>query len=113
MSVVKKILDSQTIGCEWPRPEIGVFHLIFLFAFHADGTPVSEEIPFPSPPRHCDQLVLINAAPLGTGLNMAKPARLSATAENSRVDLCLIRSKAPVLKSTQDQITVRQVGFEV
>ena len=35
--VVRKILFSQTIGEEWPRPAIGVFHAIFLSAPHSIG----------------------------------------------------------------------------
>src|SRR5215470_5865855 len=69
MSVVRKILAPQIIGCEWPRPVIGVFHLMFLFRFHSDGTLISDETPLPSPPRHCDQLVAAGAASVEHGPN--------------------------------------------
>src|SRR5688500_19778893 len=56
IAVVTKILLSQTIGDEWPRPSIGVFHLMFLVVLHSAGKFFSVEIPEPSGPRHCSQL---------------------------------------------------------
>src|SRR5688500_19193773 len=56
IAVVTKILLSQTIGDEWPRPSIGVFHLMFLLVLHSAGKFFSVEIPDPSGPRHCGQL---------------------------------------------------------
>src|SRR5262245_48861287 len=110
MSVVRKILFPHTIGCEWPCPAIGVFHLTFLSTLHSVGTLVSDEIPVPSGPRHCDQLVLAGAAPVVNGLNAANATRLRTKAENSRVDTRFISSSS-CLDNAQDQITVRQAGF--
>src|SRR5689334_24662806 len=56
IAVVKKILLSQTIGDECPRPAIGVFHLMFFVGVHSAGRFFSFEIPEPSGPRHCGQL---------------------------------------------------------
>src|SRR5262245_48593673 len=89
MSVVRKTLAPHTIGCEWPRPSIGVFHLMFLSTFHSVGRLVSDEIPVPSEPRHCDQFEP-GAASVNDGLNAANASRLRAKAENSRVDTRLI-----------------------
>src|SRR6185503_9964830 len=55
IAVVTKIRFSQTIGDEWPRPSIGVFHLMFFEVFHSAGKFFSVEIPVPSGPRHCGQ----------------------------------------------------------
>src|SRR5262249_59124356 len=90
MSVVRKILFPQTIGCEWPRPAIGVFHLMFLSMPHSVGTLVSEETPVPSGPRHCDTLIAPGAAAPDNGLNAASATRHRVKAESSRVDTRLI-----------------------
>src|SRR4026208_1927401 len=58
IAVVRKILFPQTIGDECPRPEIGVFHLIFLVVLHCVGRFFSSEVPCPEGPRHCGQLAL-------------------------------------------------------
>src|SRR5207249_4648867 len=55
IAVVRKILFPQTMGEEWPRPAIGVFHLMFLVALHSVGRFFSVEIPCPPGPRHCGQ----------------------------------------------------------
>src|SRR5689334_3981342 len=55
IAVVRKILFPQTIGEEWPRPAIGVFHLMFLVAVHSVGRFFSVETPCPPGPRHCGQ----------------------------------------------------------
>src|ERR1051325_3353767 len=55
-AVVRKTLLPQTIGDEWPRPSIGVFHLIFFDAFQVVGRFFSSEVPCPDGPRHCGQL---------------------------------------------------------
>src|SRR5688500_8566670 len=55
IDVVTKILFSHTIGDEWPRPSIGVFHLMFFVVLHSAGRFFSLEIPEPSGPRHCGQ----------------------------------------------------------
>src|SRR5262245_24357529 len=89
MSVVRNTFAPQTIGCEWPCPAIGVFHLMFLSTLHSVGTLVSDEIPVPSPPRHCDQFEP-GAEVVDNGLNAATASRLRASAENSRVDTRLI-----------------------
>src|SRR5262245_16904364 len=89
MSVVKKTFAPQTIGCEWPCPAIGVFHLMFFSTLHSVGTLVSDETPVPSAPRHWDQFEP-GAAVVNNGLYAANAIRLRAKAENSRVDTRLI-----------------------
>src|SRR5215470_7951449 len=89
MSVVRKTFAPQTIGCEWPRPSIGVFHLMFLSTFHSVGTLVSDETPAPSGPRHCDQFEP-GAALVENVLNTANAIRHKAKAENSGIDTRLI-----------------------
>src|SRR6185436_3193983 len=54
-AVVRKIFFPQTIGEEWPRPSIGVFHLIFFDAFQVVGRFFSSDVPWPEGPRHCGQ----------------------------------------------------------
>src|SRR5262245_30022137 len=56
IAVVRKILFPQTTGEECPRPAIGVFHLMFLLAFHSAGRLVSVDTPLPPGPRHWGQL---------------------------------------------------------
>src|SRR6266511_2513558 len=75
IAVVRKILFPQTIGDEWPRPAIGVFHLIFLVALHVLGRSFSSEIPCPEGPLHCGQLV---------------PAKAPAEFSNSNVEIAMI-----------------------
>ncbi|MCG3119275.1 MAG: hypothetical protein ALAOOOJD_01636 [bacterium] len=58
ISAVRKTLLPHTIGEELPLPESGVFHLMFLLLLHSAGRLVSVEIPVPSEPRHCDQLLV-------------------------------------------------------
>jgi hypothetical protein len=82
---------------------------MFLSTLHSVGTLVSDEIPVPSPPRHCDQFEP-GAAVVENCLNAANASRLRAKAENSRVDTRLIISSS-CLDNAQDQITVRQAGF--
>src|SRR6185295_9617878 len=53
MAVVRKILFPQTIGDEWPRPAIAVFHLIFIVGLHCVGRSFSSDVPWPDGPRHC------------------------------------------------------------
>src|SRR5687768_16842464 len=55
-------LFSQTMGDEWPRPAMGVFHLMFFVALHSSGSPVSVETPCPSGPRHWGQLEPLDLA---------------------------------------------------
>src|SRR5215470_12416845 len=54
-AVVRKIRSPQTIGEEWPRPGMAVFHFTFCVGVHTVGRPVSGEMPWLSGPRHCDQ----------------------------------------------------------
>src|SRR5215210_1097423 len=54
-AVVRKIFLPQTIGDEWPRPAIAVFHFTFFASLHSVGSPVSVETPWPAGPRHCGQ----------------------------------------------------------
>src|SRR5262245_32541108 len=70
IAVVRKTLFPHTTGDECPRPAIGVFHLMFLLAFHSAGRFVSVETPLPFGPRHCGQL----AAP-AVAANQATPER--------------------------------------
>src|SRR6266550_579410 len=56
IAVVRNILLPQTIGEEWPRPAMAVFHLIFFVGLHSAGRFFSLEIPWPDGPRHCGQL---------------------------------------------------------
>src|SRR5262245_66338981 len=55
MDVVRKILLSQTIGDEWPRPGSAVFQTMFLSAPHSMGRFFSSETPRLCGPRHCGQ----------------------------------------------------------
>src|SRR5215475_10192379 len=55
MDVVRKILLSQTIGDEWPRPGSAVFQTTFLSAPHSTGRFRSSETPRLRGPRHCGQ----------------------------------------------------------
>src|SRR6266540_1771687 len=55
MDVVRKILLSQTIGDEWPRPGSAVFQTMFLSAPHSTGRLFSSDTPMPCGPRHCGQ----------------------------------------------------------
>src|SRR5215475_8749686 len=95
-SVVRKILFPQTIGCEWPRPAIGVFHLMFLSAPHSVGTFVSEETPVPSGPRHCDQLVAPGPAAPENSPNATGAIKHRVKAESVKVDARLIYLAPPV-----------------
>jgi hypothetical protein len=61
IEVVRKTRLPQTIGDEWPLPEISVFHLTFFVALHSVGRLVSAEMPRPSSPRHCAQFARIGA----------------------------------------------------
>src|SRR6266850_1240172 len=63
-AVVRKILFFQTIGDEWPRPAISVFHFILLTSLHSVGRPVSVDTPWPSGPRHCGQFDPLDATAL-------------------------------------------------
>src|SRR6185503_16406966 len=54
-AVVRKTFLPQTIGEEWPRPSIGVFHLMFFDAFQVVGRFFSSDVPCPEGPRHCGQ----------------------------------------------------------
>src|ERR1044072_3068025 len=56
-AVVRKIFLPQTIGDEWPKPSIGVFHLTFFLSLHSSGRPFSADTPCPSGPRHSGQFV--------------------------------------------------------
>ena len=44
-NVVRKMCLFQTTGDEYPRPDTGVFHKMFLVGPHSDGSPVSAVVP--------------------------------------------------------------------
>src|SRR5688572_18518684 len=72
IAVVRNNLLPQTIGDEWPRPEIGVFHLMFLVGLHSSGRFFSSETPWPRGPRHCGQLsTKVKAQTMRTRANTA------------------------------------------
>src|ERR1700741_973426 len=89
ISVVRKILLSQTTGDECPRPGMGVFHLMFLESLQSAGKLVSEDTPLPSGPRHWDQLCFGAASEL-KGANTAKDIRQAISATRGSVSLRLI-----------------------
>src|SRR5687767_4879511 len=62
MAVVRKMRLPQTIGDEWLRPAIGVFHLMFWFGLQVAGRFFSVETPAPAGPRHCGQLAALTAS---------------------------------------------------
>src|SRR5262249_23501858 len=77
IAVVRKIRSPQTIGEEWHRPGIAVFHFTFSVGLHLVGRPVSGETPWLSGPRHCAHFAGIDFEGLAIEVesNAAAPKR--------------------------------------
>src|SRR5262245_59143544 len=86
ITAVRKMRSPQTTGEEWPRPAIGVFHLMFLVSLHSVGTPVSVEMPCPPGPRHCDQLAA-GPATAFVGFGLAAVDAMANAATPSKADV--------------------------
>src|SRR5215468_1957439 len=81
MDVVRKILLSQIIGDEWPRPGSAVFQTMFLSAPHSVGRFFSSETPRLCGPRHCGQF----EAPSRDWARVLRPPAMLTANNNARV----------------------------
>ena len=63
MAVVRNMRSPQTIGDEWARPGIGVFHAMPDVGVQATGSALSSETPLESAPRQPGQLGPAHSAP--------------------------------------------------
>jgi hypothetical protein len=107
IEVVRNILLPQTMGEEWPRPGMGVFHWTFFVPLHSVGRFFSSDTPWPDGPLHCGQFEPLLDA-LTSGENKVKSvSRHAATAH------CLLKETRFMIFSLSIRLTVEshQAGY--